>query len=210
MKIQVTDKMVQLARGVYCKTPQSPDLSMAAALQAVFDSLEEDKQEYSFNIASMHSAGVTATLKPKEERNIIHKAVDEDDGWIEWSGGECPVNYNTQVEIRLRNGEDDLRHAGGFRWDTSGVASYDIVAYRIIKPREPEKKRWNDPITLARAVSGVAMQRPIQEPEEEKVPTVIEFALNDKGRQHLLEEFYKEPLFFLLSEYLDKYMELKK
>lgn len=58
-----------------------------------------------------------------------------DNGWIEWVGGECPVDENTNVLVRFRCGEerqkDEYIAAGGWYWQHSGD-SYDIVAYRVV------------------------------------------------------------------------------
>lgn len=34
-------------------------------------------------------------------------ALAASDGWIEWGGGECPVEEGTLVDVRFRNGADD-------------------------------------------------------------------------------------------------------
>jgi hypothetical protein len=63
--------------------------------------------------------------------------VQTDDGWIEWKGGECPVEARTPVEIRFRSGTGTvLSRAGQYSWEDDGK-SFDIVAYRIVKPAEP-------------------------------------------------------------------------
>lgn len=62
----------------------------------------------------------------------------EDDGWIDWAGGECPVSPNTWVEVKFRE--------GGRTWDGEAWTwiwlhdgrggrdpDYDIVAYRVVK-----------------------------------------------------------------------------
>lgn len=65
-------------------------------------------------------------------------------GWIDWHGGDCPVDPTDVVDIRLRgdHGKDrdvsDFGAADSFRWDhlkTDGYAGNgDIVAYRIHRP----------------------------------------------------------------------------
>lgn len=86
----------------------------------------------------------------------------DDDGWIEWHGGECPVPDGTPVHYRLRNGllglgadpaDVDWRHMG---------AADDVVRYRISKPAEPpapdtsaEDALWHE---YAQAVLGVFVQ----------------------------------------------------
>lgn len=60
-----------------------------------------------------------------------------DDGWIEWAGGDCPVDGNADVEIKFRDGclGGMIRKAGGYYWGRSN-AEYesDVVAYRVVKP----------------------------------------------------------------------------
>lgn len=52
--------------------------------------------------------------------------------WIEWCGGECPVREDATVEVKLRSGKSNNRHAHAFSWWHDGEAS-DIIAYRIVK-----------------------------------------------------------------------------
>ena len=61
------------------------------------------------------------------------RAVDVDDGWIEWKGGECPVDYETLVEVKFADGLTGQGVAGNLRWNWifDGVNGGDIVAYRI-------------------------------------------------------------------------------
>lgn len=69
----------------------------------------------------------------------IHKnkeaALAASDGWIEWNGGECPVDSDAIVEVRYWNqNQNQYRYnndrAGDFEW--SHTDSYgDIIAYRV-------------------------------------------------------------------------------
>ena len=62
--------------------------------------------------------------------------------WIEWSGGECPVDAETPVEVLFRNGNTtDAFDAGEFDSDDLGLSNWqhgepyphlDIVAYRLV------------------------------------------------------------------------------
>ncbi|QHJ79611.1 MAG: hypothetical protein [Caudoviricetes sp.] len=57
-----------------------------------------------------------------------------DDGWIEWSGGELPVDFNCAVEVKLRSGISyEGWMAKNFNWNHTG-AGLDIIAYRVVKP----------------------------------------------------------------------------
>ena len=79
----------------------------------------------------------------------------ENDGWIEWGGGECPVPKGTLVDVRLRDGgikrsayawgqKDDVArefkasYAGWAFWINEGHAG-DIIAYRVIEQQEREQ-----------------------------------------------------------------------
>lgn len=63
------------------------------------------------------------------------------DGWIPWSGGECPVPSGTSVEVRFPDDDTDIQIACKFRWKHSWNPPMggDIIAYRLHKP-EPEQQ----------------------------------------------------------------------
>ena len=56
-----------------------------------------------------------------------------DDGWIPWEGGECPVERGDVVRVKAKNGEIDTDKAHFYNWWHTG-SSFDIVAYRVVKP----------------------------------------------------------------------------
>lgn len=60
------------------------------------------------------------------------------DGWIEWAGGECPVDPCALVEVELRDRVKDTRLAGEYWWTHGGDHSPggDIVRYRVVKQPE--------------------------------------------------------------------------
>lgn len=82
----------------------------------------------------------------------------KNEGWIEWGGGECPVPRGTLVDVKylcgdvnrhIKAGEPDssgsIDTAFAVRWSKLG-AEYDIIAYRLHKPKEAEQVRaaaWN-------------------------------------------------------------------
>lgn len=59
-----------------------------------------------------------------------------DDGWIDWAGGECPVNINSLVNVRYRNGGGclDSKPAEVYNWSHNDEDCYPIIAYRVVKP----------------------------------------------------------------------------
>lgn len=62
-------------------------------------------------------------------------ALAASEGWIDWQGGECPVDSDAIVEVRYWNqNQNQCRYnndrAGDFEWSHTG--SYgDIIAYRL-------------------------------------------------------------------------------
>lgn len=60
----------------------------------------------------------------------------KNDGWIDWGGGECPVDTKTLVDIRLKVGFTYKScHPGDYSWRHAGGGG-DIIAYRLRKPQE--------------------------------------------------------------------------
>jgi len=62
--------------------------------------------------------------------------IEEAGGWIEWSGGECPVDPRTVIETQMRHEtpqcyDPDRCEAGSYMWSHDGGA-WDIVAYRVV------------------------------------------------------------------------------
>ena len=58
------------------------------------------------------------------------------DGWIPWSGGECPLEYGVIHHARFRDGCESALDAdapGWLGWKHRG-ADFDIIAYRVVKP----------------------------------------------------------------------------
>ena len=61
-----------------------------------------------------------------------------DGGWIEWTGGECPIPLGSLIKVQLRADSreeaefDAPSFAGEWRWEQLGGGS-DIIAYRVIK-----------------------------------------------------------------------------
>jgi len=57
------------------------------------------------------------------------------DGWIEWGGGECPVDIGTLVEFEMRDGDKDTALSTVIDWPHEN-RSDDIIAYRVV-PEQP-------------------------------------------------------------------------
>ena len=71
----------------------------------------------------------------KAEAALAEPQADAD-GWIPWSGGECPLDLLTQVDVRYRNSGELIIGstclAGAYDW-SHDERDYDIIAYRIVK-----------------------------------------------------------------------------
>ncbi|NIG20566.1 DUF551 domain-containing protein [Pantoea sp. Al-1710] len=58
----------------------------------------------------------------------------DNDGWIDWGGGKCPVADDAVIEVQLRNGEviNHLCETKILIWADRGMGT-DIIAYRVIE-----------------------------------------------------------------------------
>jgi len=79
------------------------------------------------------------TILSRAEYFYLYPAPDAD-GWIEWKGGECPVEKGTLVDVIWRSGIERVGvkalHIGGAGhqfWVADGMVN-DIIAYRLHKP----------------------------------------------------------------------------
>lgn len=67
-------------------------------------------------------------------REQYEAALAASEGWIEWGGGECPVEEGTLVDVRFRDGDDDRNiEAIDLLWNHENWSA-DIIAYRLHKP----------------------------------------------------------------------------
>jgi hypothetical protein len=65
----------------------------------------------------------------------------EDDDWIKWEGGACPVAPDTKVAVRLRNmREHSDKPARYWGWGRAaeGASGGDIIAYRVLNSEQPK------------------------------------------------------------------------
>jgi hypothetical protein len=76
----------------------------------------------------------------RQKLQAIRDEIDEvlADGWIPWSGGECPVPEDTAVEVEFNDGGRwPEQRADELNWE-HGYEISNIIAYRIIEPARPE------------------------------------------------------------------------
>ena len=68
-------------------------------------------------------------------------ALAASEGWIEWGGGECPVEEGTLVDVRFRDGDDGINiEAKNLHWFHKNWSA-DIIAYRLQQPTKSEQVR---------------------------------------------------------------------
>ena len=79
----------------------------------------------------------------------------KNEGWIEWSGGECPVADFLKVEYQLRGGAKWSDSAKILEWQHEG-GRHDIIAYRLHKPQEAVHGEAGDKANLNECASNDA------------------------------------------------------
>ena len=80
----------------------------------------------------------------------------EKSDWIEWDGGECPVDDETGIQVMFRDQTTYSSTTGGFRWKHIGTPG-DIVAYRVAEDGE-----YDPPVAILGAKT-VDVGEPVQE-----------------------------------------------
>lgn len=81
------------------------------------------------------------------------------DGWIEWSGGECPVDVDAFVCCKWRSGKVSITayHAGILSWRHNGNAA-DVIAYRLRKLEQSTvETRLADAVDIVKAAAPALM-----------------------------------------------------
>lgn len=84
------------------------------------------------------------TKQQYESALAASKAVVGNNGWIQWAGGDCPVDSDAIVEVKYRRPNPyqfNNDRAGDFTWSHDGFDG-DIIAYRLQQPGF--KSRAND------------------------------------------------------------------
>jgi len=127
-------------------------------------------------IATPSDISAIRAMKDFSEFGYGWRLVEADDeGWIPWSGGECPLPESKLAEVRLQDGQqgrfesiDLLTHRSWQKWNCGG----DIIAYRpILKTAErvenyteglPHSAFWKtEPSVFDRLKSAIAASESI-------------------------------------------------
>ena len=76
-------------------------------------------------------------LSRAEFDHVVAETALDTDGWIEWGGGDCPVDVDVLVCCKWRSGKLSITayRAGSLSWRHNGNAA-DIIAYRLHKPEQ--------------------------------------------------------------------------
>lgn len=78
--------------------------------------------------------------------------------WVEWDGGECPVDGDTVVRIRTADGLIGRDVAGAFDWSA-------VVAYRVVS-EQPVSRGGVSAVDTLRKAAGLIEQRGKQRDSE--------------------------------------------
>lgn len=66
---------------------------------------------------------------------------EKTEGWIEWDGGARPVDFDTHVDVKFRDGDISKDNcAGNWRWKHTSAQVDDIIAYRIIDFKDVDQR----------------------------------------------------------------------
>lgn len=119
------------------------------------DAVEQDSEGQLFEMESDYCSDFklekcddwiadVVTKQQYEAALAASKAVVGHNSWIQWAGGDCPVDSDAIVEVKFRwhnQCQYNNDRAGDFDWAHTG-SSADIIAYRVHKP--DAKSRAND------------------------------------------------------------------
>lgn len=109
--------------------------------------------QYAVRKLELLASDYATSIVTREQYEAALAAKNE--GWIEWGGGECPIENGFLVDVKLRNGRTEYAQKAHF---AGGYASYpfwrsdnaggDIIAYRLHQPQEAEQTEADDEADL--------------------------------------------------------------
>ena len=143
------------------------------------------------------------TILSREEYYHAYPKADAD-GWIEWKGGDTPVNHHVIVDVKYLNGTNEFGFkAGGYDWDWGSGGGLTIVAYRLHKPEvkpefcesvmrsipEPESHEKLSPEAIEDAKFAL-MSESIE--ESKRKPTIEQLAQDYRNAKDYADRLQKE------------------
>ena len=81
------------------------------------------------------------TVLSRAEYYHLYQGPDAD-GWIEWSGGECPVDNGDRIDIKFECGIERANVHAAWNW-RHNQGQYNIIGYRLHKPEQGEIVEYN-------------------------------------------------------------------
>lgn len=88
----------------------------------------------SYSILPSRVAAASDRLTAIITREQYESALAASDSWIEWGGGECPVDLHEKLDVKYLGGGTNINvKAGGQMWSHARHFG-DIIAYRLHKP----------------------------------------------------------------------------
>lgn len=124
-RLSVWDWFAGNAMQGYLAAFSGPDVRMPTPEEVV-----RDVTRYADAMLAARASSAQPAAKPEP-------AAPDAGGWIEWGGGECPVDTKLLVDVEYPDGTACKRFAGEFRWDWryNGKDGGDIVRYRVVEVR---------------------------------------------------------------------------
>ena len=90
------------------------------------------------------------------------------DGWIEWKGGECPVDKGDRIDVKFESGLERVNVHAAWNWRHNNQWQYNIIAYRLHKPEQAKPELCE------------SVMRTIPEPEAK--PTIEQLAADYRNK----------------------------
>jgi hypothetical protein len=74
-------------------------------------------------------------VKPEYKGERLILPTDDGPLWIQWTGGQCPVDKDAVVEVRMQNKQQRIGPAKYVEWEDRPAPAFykNVVAYRVIK-----------------------------------------------------------------------------
>lgn len=104
------------------------DYKYYAGSAIAFDEYDREVRGFRLDIK------ISEKTASKVTREQYESALAASEGWIEWGGGERPVETGVLVDFKFRNGVVVIGHnASDYHWNHKNWSA-DIIAYRLYKP----------------------------------------------------------------------------
>ena len=114
-------------------TKEMVEAAMHASIQHVLDCIADPARSSEIgseeNCKKTHASRYQSMISSAPE----YEPEADEDGWIKWDGGDCPIGPDQMVDVMFRDKQEfHSESADEWRWDHD-FGGGDIVAYRITK-----------------------------------------------------------------------------